>query len=151
MQAVCMPLSPRVDLTLTPLCLSHPLGIHFFPSQTALQPAAQREGRKHSEQAWAQRGRYHPILCLVLEDHSNLNLSPQHGMSTLFSHSREKSKFFEHQPKGNCLAEMARSPCTPAASAGAMRCSIPLLAAGPSQSSLGEELGEPFAQRASQI
>lgn len=33
MQAVCMPLSPCMDFTLIPLCLSHLLGINFFPAK----------------------------------------------------------------------------------------------------------------------
>lgn len=115
----------------------------FLPNRTALQPAAQREGRRQPEQARSQLGRYDPILHLVLEDHSNLTLSPRHEMSTPFSHSREKSKCVECHRKEIALqkrpgAHSARVS-KPAARVGFVRCPISLLAAGPAQSSSGKE------------
>lgn len=77
---------------------------------------------------------YHSMLCLILEDHSNLTLSPQHEMPTHSLHSREKSKCVECHQKEITLQKQpgarAARMSKPAMTAGAVGCPIPLLAAG---------------------
>lgn len=70
----------------------------FLPRQTALQPAAERGGRRQPEQAGSQPRRHHSIFRLIVEDHSNLTSPPRHRMSTHPPHSSKKTKCVEcHQ------------------------------------------------------